>query len=64
MVLLGKTEVAFLFLAFKDLQSWGQCVIHTGAAASVRTMDLALHSPLPMNLATCKHMFPLTAYLK
>lgn len=45
----------------QDLQSWERCVIRTGAAASVRTMDSALHSPLPMNLAMCKHsMFQLT----
>lgn len=53
------------FLLFKDLQSWGLCAIHTGAAASARTMDSALHSPSPMNLAMCKHtMFPLIVYCK
>lgn len=47
--------ISLFFLFLKDLLSWGRCVIHTGAAASARTMDSVLHSPSPMNLAMCKH---------
>lgn len=57
-------KCSMLFSWFKDLPSWGRCVIHTGAAVSARTMDSALHSLSPMNLAMCKHsLFPLIVCL-